>query len=140
MCLCILVAVSCSCLPEHVQTLVSKVYDLFGIKSSQTDRDGTTITPPSLQQEQQPNRDKPNVDSQQPCRGTGDETLCPLFGMDWKNVSSKITNNWWIIAVLSLLPFALFWRVQYNMRKRVNAGKIFNKLVRLCRIIHVKYL
>lgn len=43
-----------------------------------------------------------------------------LFNVDWSFVSSKISNNWWIIVMSMLLPFVMFWRIKYNMRKRVN--------------------
>lgn len=109
---CILL-INCTCVQKHIQTLTSKVNELFGRKLCNDDN-----TPPLL-------------------KVTQDESVVPhcdetnnkhyLFGIDWKSISFKITNNWWLIAVSSLLPFILFWRIQYNMRKKVNIiFSIFN--------------
>jgi hypothetical protein len=101
--------VSCTCFQKHIQALTSKVNELFGKKLCHDDN-----TPPIL-------KDEPIVPH---CDKTNNKYY--LFGIDWKSISFKITNNWWLIAVSSLLPFILFWRVQYNMRKKVKINFIFN--------------
>lgn len=102
--LCILV-VSCTCFQQHIQALTSKVNELFGKKISNVDN-----TPPVLKV----NQNEPIVPE---CDKTNNKYY--LFGIDWRSISSKITNSWWLIAVSSLLPFIFFWRIQYNMKKKV---------------------
>lgn len=101
-----LLTVSCSCFHKHIQALTTKVNELFGRKSYEDD-----TTPPVWKF----NNDKPVVSQY----NNSDEKLL-LFGINWRNISSKMANNWWIIAVSSLLPFIVFWQIQYNMRKKVN--------------------
>lgn len=104
-CLCMLVA-SGSCFQKHIQTLTAKVNRLFW--NDQCDSVSSTchpdIPPPAVSQ----------------CDDYTTDDKHHLFGIDWRNVCSKIANNWWIIAVSSLLPFIVFWRIQYNMRQKVN--------------------
>lgn len=104
-CLCIFV-VSCSCFQRHIQALTAKVNELFGKKPCEDDS-----TPPSWKLD----HDRPVVSQ---CSNNDDKFY--LFGINWRSISSKVTNNWWIIAVSSLLPFIVFWRIQYNMRNKVN--------------------
>lgn len=111
-----LLAVSCSCFHKHIQALTTKVNELFGRKSYEDD-----TTPPVWKL----NNDKPVVSQ----FNNSDEKLQLLFGINWTNIRSKMANNWWIIAVSSLLSFIVFWRMQYNMKKKVNVQQT-NKLMR----------
>ncbi|XP_025209086.1 uncharacterized protein LOC112604326 [Melanaphis sacchari] len=111
-CLCLLVA-SSSCFQKHIQALAAKVNKLFGNKPC----DGVSSTESTW---------KPNDNDAQPAvlecnNNTNDRNY--MFGVDWKNVSSRIANNWWIIAVSSLLPFLVFWRIQYIMRYKLQDWK-----------------
>lgn len=116
--LCVLV-VSCSCFQNHIQTLTAKVSELFGKKPYKDNSYSTVTSVGKLDDE--------IVGPQ--CNNTND-TL-NFFGNTWRNIRSKIANNWWIIAGSTLLPFIFFWRVQHNMRKRVK----FNQLVQIKFII-----
>lgn len=104
--LCVLAA-SCSCFQKYIHTITAKVNELFGKQLCKDDN-----TPPVWEI----NPDGLSVVSQ--CYNTDDKFY--MFGVNWKNISSKVANNWWIIAISSLLPFIVFWRIQHNMRKRVN--------------------
>lgn len=101
-----LIAVSCSCFHKHIlQALTAKVNELFGKQSCEGD-----AAPPAWE-----------LDSDGPVasqRGENDEKM-QLSDVDWRSICSKIANNWWIIAVSSLLPFVVFWRAQYNIKNRV---------------------
>ncbi|KAL4132346.1 hypothetical protein QTP88_009514 [Uroleucon formosanum] len=111
-CLCVLVA-SSSCFQKHIQALTAKVNKLLGNEPC----DSVSSTASAW---------KPENDDAQPavpqCNNyTGDRYR--LFGVDWRNVSCRIANNWWIIAVSSVLPFIVLWRIQYNMRHRLHDWK-----------------
>ncbi|XP_026813767.1 uncharacterized protein LOC113554218 [Rhopalosiphum maidis] len=110
-CLCVLVA-SNSCFQKHIQTLTAKVNRLFGNEPCDVSSTASAW--------------KPNDNDAQPvvskCNNNTDDRNY-LFGVDWRNMSSRIANNWWIIAVSSLLPFIVFWRIQYNMRHRLQDWK-----------------
>jgi len=107
--LCVLV-VSCSCFQKHIQALNAKVNELFGKKVS----DDENNIPPVL---------KPEHIGSSVSQNNNTDDKFHMFGINWRNICSKITNNWWIIAVSSLLPFILFWRIQYNMRNRLQEWK-----------------
>jgi len=111
--LCVLV-VSCSCFQKHIQALNAKVNELFGKKVS----DDENNIPPVL---------KPEHIGSSVSQTNNTDDKFHMFGINWRNICSKITNNWWIIAVSSLLPFILFWRIQYNMRNRVDSSNINKK-------------
>lgn len=104
--LCVLAA-SCSCFQKHIHALTTKVNDFFGKKLFKNDN-----TSPVWDLKQ----DGQDVASQ--CTDTDEKYH--LFGINWRSINSKITSNWWIIAVSSLLSIIIFWQIQqYNMRRRV---------------------
>lgn len=109
--LCVLAA-SCSCFQKYIHTITAKVNELFGKQLCKDDN-----TPPVW--EINPDG-PPSVVSQ--CYNT-DDKFC-MFGINWRNISFKVVNNWWTIymlyAISSLLPFIVYWRIQHNIRKRVN--------------------
>lgn len=102
---CLCVVVSCSCFQNHIQALKAKVNELFGNKPIENDN-----TPPLWKLDH-------NGPAVSHC-GDNDDTFY-LFGINWRSIGSKVANNWWIIAISSILPFIVFWRIQYNMRNRV---------------------
>jgi len=108
--LCVL-ATSGSCFHDHIRTLSSKVSELFGKKQCAGESD---ISPPVWKI----NDEKPTVTVQY--NDTDGDTLLCAFGIEWSRVSTDIVNNWWIIALSSLLPLVVFWRIRCNMKKRVN--------------------
>lgn len=108
-CLCLLVA-SSSCFQEHIQTLTSKVIRLFG----NDPRDSVSSTTSGWK-----SNDKPVLQ----CTNNYSNDRYHLLGVDLRYLGSRIANNWLIIAVSSVLPFIVFWRIQYNMRHRVNVQK-----------------
>lgn len=113
-CLCFFVVASRSCFHVRRRTLAAgdKAQEVFGRKTSGSDDNDTTAATTTPARDESPQHRSTGHDGQ---------TLHPLFRVNWKNVGSEIANNWWIIAVSSLLPFAvLLRRVQNNMRKRVN--------------------
>lgn len=103
--LCILV-ISCTCFQKHIQAITSKMNELFGKKLCNDDNTPLVF---------EVNQDEPVVPQ---CDKTNNKHY--LFGIDWRSIRHKIAKNWWIIAVSSLMPFILFWRIQYNMRKKVS--------------------
>lgn len=100
--------VSCSCFQNHIQSLTDKVNELFGKKPFKDDSYGTVTTEGKLD----------NGETIGPKFNNTNDKL-NFFGLTWRTISSKIVNNWWIIAFSTLLPFIIFWRIQYNMKKRV---------------------
>ncbi|CAH1709664.1 uncharacterized protein LOC114119468 [Aphis gossypii] len=111
-CLCVLVA-SSSCFQKHIRALTAKVHSLFGNEPCD-DVSSTASTWKPNDNDAQPTVSECNIH-------TDDRNY--LFGVDWRNVSSRIANNWWIIAVSSLLPFFVFWRIQYVMRYKLHDWK-----------------
>ncbi|XP_022167294.1 uncharacterized protein LOC111031581 [Myzus persicae] len=108
-CLCLLVA-SSSCFQEHIQTLTSKVIRLFG----NDPRDSVSSTTSGWK-----SNDKPVLQ----CTNNYSNDRYHLLGVDLRYLGSRIANNWLIIAVSSVLPFIVFWRIQYNMRHRLHDWK-----------------
>lgn len=93
---------SCWCFQKQVQALTNKVNELFNKQPCEAN----PMHPMSLK-----------VGNRADNTTNGKYNL---FGIDWSVVSSKISNNWWIIAMSSLLPFVMYWRTQCNMRQRVS--------------------
>jgi len=111
-CLCVLIA-SSSCFQEHIQALTAKVNRLLGNEPY----DSLSSTASAW---------KSNNNDAQSCTLQCDNSYdrYRLFGYDLRYLGSKIANNWWIIVVSSLLPFIVFWRIQYNIRHNVNIQQI----------------
>ncbi|CAI6351014.1 unnamed protein product [Macrosiphum euphorbiae] len=109
-CLCVLVA-SGSCFQKHIQALTAKVNRLFGNEPCDC------VSSSSWK----PNDNDPQPAVSQCNNYTGNRYN--LFGVDWRSMGSRIANNWWIIAVSSVLPFIVLWRIQYNMRHRLHDWK-----------------
>lgn len=107
---CVLVARG-SCFHEHIRMLSSKASELFGKKPCAGEND--TIPPVW-----EINHKKPTVTLQY--NDTDGDKPLSVFGIEWSRVSTDIANNWWIIALSSLLPLIVFWRIQHNMKKKVN--------------------
>lgn len=99
-CLLCCAAVNCSSFRKHYQTFAAKVNGLLH-GTEPCDDDATTV-PPVL-----------DAGGEPVVAAVPDGEKYRLFGVDWMAVSVKTANNWWIIAVSSLLPFVVLWRIQY---------------------------
>lgn len=116
--LCVLVVGDGLYLKKQIQPLTAKVNELLVEKQYRDDK-----KPQVWDLKCSEDNNGPVVKQ---CNGT-DGNLSSL--LNWRNIGSKIANNWWIIIALSfLLPLMIFYTMQLVNGRQVNVQRVNSHL------------